>query len=172
MTWPVSNTPASTPNLHRYEVSWHVNPDNIPEPRADADEFLRERFIEDVLDILPDAGFVIIETRMPMDFIDTLVEIVFHIVTSNETALEMQAKEFEIEPLDQIPWDRRLAPHDGMTWGELQQLICRSIASGDISANDIASLTDDNDPNAPWFVTTGMVKGDNGWFLTAEEFKP
>jgi hypothetical protein len=172
MTWPVSTKPAMTPNLNRYEVHWPVSTDNIPEPRASADEFLRDRFIEDVLDVCPDAGFVIIETRMPMDFIDSASEIVFHIATSNATALELQAQEFEIEPLDDIPWDRRACAHDGMTWGELLGMLQRMMQNQEIKPEEIAAVTDDNDPDAPWFILTGTVRGDNGPYFTAVEFKP
>lgn len=61
---------------------------------------------------------------------------------------------------------------DGMTWGDLEHLIHRSIASGDIQHTDIASCTDDNFAEAPWMVFRAMLKGDNGWFLATEEFQP
>lgn len=164
-----------TADLERFEVSWHVEADNVPMPISEAAEFLAERFIEDVQDTCGAASFVIVETRLPEAIPDTMHEIVFHIITTMAGAKTMQEHEFEIYPVRDTPhpdWDYRASAFDGMTWGELQQLICRSIASGDISANDIASLTDDNDPAAPWYILTGMVKGDNGWHMTAEEFKP
>lgn len=164
----------TTPDLETFEVSWHVEANNVPMPISEAGEFLADKFIEDVIDACGAGSFVIVETRLPEAIPDTMHEIVFHIVTTMAGAKTMQEHDFEIYPLrEKHPdWDYRGSPFDGMTWGELQQLICRSIASGDISANDIASLTDDNDPAAPWYILTGMVKGDNGWHMTAEEFRP
>ena len=164
----------TTPDLERFEVSWHYSPDNLPVPLPDAGEFLAERFIEDVTDTCGAGSFVIIETRLPEHSRDTLIEIVFHIVTTVEGAKAMQQADFEIYPLRQDKpdwWDYGIAPHDGMTWSELSSLIQRSLVSGDIKPEEIASCTDDNDPEAPWSVFTGMVKGDNGWYLTTEEFR-
>jgi hypothetical protein len=165
-----------TPTLLTFEVSWHVESDNIPMAIADAEEFLAERFMEDVADTCGGASFVIVETRLPETVPDTMHEIVFHIVTTMDGAKIMQAHDFEIEPLwpeGQHPdWDYRAVAHDGMTWGELSGLIQRSLAQRDIKPDDIASFTDDNDPEAPWYILTGIRKGDNGWFFTGEEFRP
>jgi hypothetical protein len=167
----------STPGLEAFEVHWPVDTQNVPFTARDDGEFLQERFIEDVIDAAPTGtrpDFVIVETRMPTDWSANSVEIVFHIVTTMDCAKLIQQMEFEIYPLrDKHPdWDYRASAHDGMTWGELQQHICQLISSGKVSANDIAALTDDNDSEAPWFIITGTVRGDNGMHFTAEEFKP
>jgi hypothetical protein len=165
----------TTPDLEHFEVSWHIDPDNVPRPVSE--DFLAEKFMEDVR-----AGFfrgaapsfTITEVRVPFaaDMVDTLVEITFHIVATVSDAKTIQAYDFEIHPMrDNLDgWEY---PNPGMTWGELRTMINTNPSlTPEAHLPKEVRLTDDNDPHAPWFRMVGIKSDDDGIFIAIEEIQP
>lgn len=166
----------TTPGLERFEVSWHVDPDNVPRPVSE--DFLAEKFMEDVLDAAGGTApsFTITEVRVPSadDMVDTLVEITFHIVATVPDAATMKAYDFEIHPMrNNIEgWDYTTEP-EGMTWGDFTSILRGTLPVSDQEAwKKEVRATDDNDPNARWFRVMGIKHDDDGIFLAIEEIQP
>lgn len=162
-----------TPNLHPFMVTWFVTASNLPEP-LNNEEFLAERFLEDVMDGDQSIALIIEEVKLPPENVmdrqgpGDEVPVSFKVLTTEPQAKELIELGFKVRPLqpDQMTtvWDE-----PGMTWGELQLLIAQSISSGKMSAHAQAILTDDNDPNAPWYSATGFKQDDRGWFISLED---
>lgn len=173
-----------TPNLHPFILTWTRVVECLPLRSRDVDpQWLADTLMEEALEAMREddpelaarSGFVITQIDQPEPgdpaWDREEVEINFHLVCSEETARWLDDLDYAIGPAASSTINWRPAP-EGMTWLELAQLIQRSLASGDIKPDDIASCTDDNDPNAPWMVFRAMLKGDNGWFFATEEFQP
>jgi len=162
----------STPGLERFELSWHLNANNIPRPASE--EFLAEKLMEDIFDVAGGAApaFTITEVRIPphLELGDETVEVVFELVATIPDANTIKAYDFEIHPLrDSLEdWDYSTEP-EGMTWGDFTSILRGTLPQSDTATwQKEVRATDDNDPSAPWFRVMGIKSDDDGIFLAIE----
>lgn len=167
-----------TPNLHMFWVTWYLQPSQIPHP-LNNDEFLAERFIEDIMDGRQSIALVVNEVKLPDDAtmrnmqIGQNVAIVFLVTTTEEQAKELIELGYTVRPdkPDEMStiWDDE---PDGMTWGDLLSMVNGHMRPMGPELEKHIRLTDDNDPHSPWFQLMGLKKDDDGWFIAIEEIQP
>lgn len=168
-----------TPNLKTFLVTWFLQPSQFQHLPGSPEEFLTERFLEDIMDGNKSIALVVEEIRAPGSLIGMRVgqdiEVMFKVLTTEEQAKQLIELGYKVRP--ELPdameteWDD---PDDGMKWNEL--LVCVNHATRDRKDceewDKPIRLTDDGDPHAPWFKIVGMKRDDAGHFLAIEEIHP
>lgn len=161
-----------TPNLHSFRVTWFLQPSQFPGGvSVGNEEFLTERFFEDIMDGDTSISLVVEEVHLPITLdhrVGQDVPVGFEVITTEEIAKQLIDIGYQVRPLHpeqmRTKWD-----DPGMPWGELQRMLAHDISTGELSAFSEALFTDDTDPNAPWYRCRCIKKDDKGWFLALEE---
>jgi hypothetical protein len=143
------------------------------------EEFLADRFIEDIMDGKQSIALVVNEVKLPDE--QTLrnlrvgedVPVVFKVTTTEEYARELIDIGYTVRPehpdrMKEV-WDDE---PDGMTWGDLLSMLNGHMRPMGPELEKHIRLTDDNDPHSPWFQLMGLKKDDDGWFIAIEEIQP
>lgn len=164
-----------TPNLHVFFITWYLQPSQFPDGILGQEEFLADRFIEDVMDGRQSIALVIEEVRIPMGFDQHAfkdIGVTFKVLTTEEQAIELKELGYRVTP--EKPDDMKILVWDdepeGMTWKDFTSILRGTLPVSDEKAWDQeVRATDDNDPNAPWFRVMGIKHDDDGIFLALEE---
>jgi hypothetical protein len=152
-----------TPNLEEFHVTWHLQPSQFD---SMGEEFLAERFIEDIMDDQTSISLVIEEVQIP-DMMNHRVgedvAVGFRVLTTKDMAQLLKELGYKVRDRDEP---------DGMTWGDFTSILRGTLPQSDTAAWDKeVRATDDNDPNAPWFRVMGIKHDDDGIFLAIEEIE-
>lgn len=157
-----------TPNLEEFHVMWYLQPTQFD---SMGEEFLAERFIEDIMDGQTSISLVIEEVQIP-DMLQHRagqdVGVGFRVLATRDVARQLIELGFKVRDRDEPDED------DGTTWSEFISLfnhLTRNRAHLEHWDKPIR-LTDDNDPHAPWFKVMGIKTDDDGPFVAIEEIHP
>jgi hypothetical protein len=164
-----------TLNLHTFFVTWYLNPEQFPSP-FNNEEFLADRFIEDVMEGRNSVSLVIQEVKIP-EMMDRVVGqdvgVVLKILATEPQARSLIDLGYKVRPehpdkMDTV-WDDE---PEGMTWGDFTSILRGTLPQSDKEAwTKEVRATDDNDPNSPWFRVMGIKHDDDGIFLAIEEIE-
>jgi hypothetical protein len=153
-----------TPNLETFIVTWYLQPQQFPDGvTVGNEEFLANRFIEDVMDGRQSIALVIEEVQLPIELPQRPgdVPVHFRVLTTKDTARELIELGYKVRDRDEP---------EGMTWIYFTSILRGTLPQSDQEAWDKEiRATDDNDPNAPWFRIMGIKHDDDGIFLAIEE---
>ena len=152
-----------TPNLDEFLVTWFLQPSQFPNGvTVGNEEFLAERFIEDIMDGKQSIALVIQEVQLPIELTEKLgdVPVRFKVLTTKDMARELIELGYKVNDRDES---------DGMTWSDLLSMVNGHMRPMGEELESPIRLTDDNDPHSPWFQMMGLKKDDDGWFIAIEE---
>lgn len=146
-----------TPNLETFYVTWYLHPQQFPDGvTVGNEEFIANRFIEDLMDGRQSLSLVVMEVILPMSIEGTAdVPVRFKVITTHDMARQLIELGYKVTDQDEP---------DGMTWAELLSIIPRDPER----VEQHIRATDDNDCDAPWYYVTGMRSDDQGLFLSLE----
>jgi len=155
-----------TPNLDEFLVTWYLHPQQFPDGvTVGNEEFLANRFIEDIMDDRQSIALVIQEVMLPIELPEKFgdVPVRFKVLTTRDMARELIELGYKVRDRDEP---------EGMTWTDFTSILRGTLPQSDQDAWDKEiRATDDNDPNAPWFRVMSIKHDDDGIFLALEEIE-
>lgn len=165
-----------TPNLHKFLAIWYVQPTQLPGARlVGSEEFLTERFIEDVMEGNRSIALIVEGVRISMATDHRMTEpvpVTFEVLTTETLAKQLIELGYKVKPENpgemQTKWDD---PDDGMKWNEMLVCINHATRENKEHWDKPIRCTDDGDPHAPWFRIVGLKTDDEGPFLAIEEIQ-
>lgn len=161
-----------TPALEELWLTWYLQPTQFPDgAKSGSEEFITDRLIEDIADGRSSVALVVLETKMPDMMhhrVGQDVGVQFKILCTKDTARELIELGYKVQDRDEPDEEDQ-----GLTWQEFLSLVNgRTRDRRDLEQWDKPMrLTDDNDPNAPWFMITGIKEDDDGYFVAIEEIQ-
>jgi hypothetical protein len=158
-----------TPNLEEFHVTWYLQPSQFPSP-LNNEEFIANRFIEDIMDGRKSISLVIEEVQIPdmtqhrIGFVSTNdVAVGFRVLTTKDMARQLIELGYKVRDRDEP---------EGITWQDLKSILRGTLPqSGLVTWDKEVRATDDNDPHAPWFRVMSIKHDDDGIFLAIEEIQ-
>jgi hypothetical protein len=156
-----------TPNLQQFRVTWFLQPSQFQDMGED---FIAHRFIEDIMDGRRSISLVVEGVEIPDltgHIVGQEVPVVLRIVATQNVARELIELGYKVRDRDEPDED------DGTTWSEFMSLFNHAVRNKDHERywDKPMRLTDDNDPNAPWFKVMGIKFDDDGPLLAIEEIE-
>jgi hypothetical protein len=159
-------------------VTWYLSLSDFP-PSQHYDEFIADRFIEDIMDGQNSIALVVEEVKIPdlgprATTPTGNVGVVFKVTTTEHQAKQLIELGYKVRPEhpDQMKtkWDDESG---GMTWIDFTSILRGTLPVSDEKAwEQEVRATDDNDPHSPWFKVLGIKHDDDGIFLAIEEIQP